>query len=80
MIPLTVTPGSIATQKGDVYSFAIILEEIVIRGGPYDIARTYMSSQEVDYHCFNFLFQNVCFRINVLLVLVKKDTFEENHG
>ncbi|KAK2579330.1 hypothetical protein KPH14_008282 [Odynerus spinipes] len=47
LLPLTVTPGSTATQKGDVYSFAIILEEIVIRGGPYDVARTYMTSQEI---------------------------------
>lgn len=41
------TPGNVATQKGDVYSFAIILEEIVIRGGPYEVARTFMTSQEV---------------------------------
>lgn len=41
------TPGSLATQKGDVYSFAIILEEIVLRGGPYEVARTYMIAQEV---------------------------------
>ncbi|XP_058797480.1 atrial natriuretic peptide receptor 1 isoform X1 [Phymastichus coffea] len=47
LIPLTVTPGSVATQKGDVYSFAIILEEIVIRGGPYEMARTYMTCQEI---------------------------------
>lgn len=41
------TPGSAATQKGDVYSFAIILEEIVVRGGPYEVARTFMTTQEV---------------------------------
>ena len=47
LLPLTVMPGSAATQKGDVYSFGIILEEIVVRGGPYEAARTYMTSQEV---------------------------------
>lgn len=47
LLPLTVTPGSAATQKGDVYSFAIILEEIVVRGGPYEVTRTFMTAQEV---------------------------------
>ncbi|EFN64674.1 Atrial natriuretic peptide receptor A [Camponotus floridanus] len=47
LLPLTVTPGSAATQKGDVYSFAIILEEIVVRGGPYEVARTFMTTQEI---------------------------------
>lgn len=39
----TSVPGIPATQKGDVYSFSIILEEIVVRGGPYEIARQTMS-------------------------------------
>jgi atrial natriuretic peptide receptor A len=34
--------GFPASQKGDVYSFAIILEEIVMRGGPYESVRQYM--------------------------------------
>lgn len=34
--------GTPATQKGDVYSFAIILEEIVVRGGPYEAVRQFM--------------------------------------
>lgn len=38
---MTVIPGTPATQKGDVYSFAIVLEEIVVRGGPYDSVRQY---------------------------------------
>ncbi|XP_044009185.1 atrial natriuretic peptide receptor 1 [Aphidius gifuensis] len=47
LLPGTVLPGCAATQKGDVYSFAIILEEIVLRGGPYEVAKSYMSSQEI---------------------------------
>ncbi|XP_017774638.1 PREDICTED: receptor-type guanylate cyclase gcy-28-like [Nicrophorus vespilloides] len=35
LLPLTVVPGIPATQKGDVYSFAIILEEIILRAGPF---------------------------------------------
>ncbi|XP_055641677.1 atrial natriuretic peptide receptor 1 isoform X2 [Toxorhynchites rutilus septentrionalis] len=42
LLPATVIPGTPATQKGDVYSFAIILEEIVVRGGPYEAARQFM--------------------------------------
>lgn len=42
LLPITVVPGTPATQKGDVYSFAIILEEIVVRGGPYEAALQYM--------------------------------------
>lgn len=45
LLPLTIIPGTPATQKGDVYSFAIILEEIVVRGGPYETARQYLDAQ-----------------------------------
>ncbi|KAJ9597975.1 hypothetical protein L9F63_011176, partial [Diploptera punctata] len=47
LIPSTVIPGSPATQKGDVYSFAIILEEIVVRGGPFEAARQFLEPQEI---------------------------------
>lgn len=43
ILPLTVIPGTPATQKGDVYSFAIVLEEIVVRGGPYESVRQFMT-------------------------------------
>jgi len=58
LLPLTITPGSTATQKGDVYSFAIILEEIVVRGGPYEITRTFMTAQEVWSISFFFFNSN----------------------
>lgn len=37
----------ILTISGDVYSFAIILEEIVVRGGPYETARQIMDIQRI---------------------------------
>ncbi|XP_046661172.1 atrial natriuretic peptide receptor 1 isoform X2 [Homalodisca vitripennis] len=43
----TTVPGHPASQKGDVYSFSIILEEIVVRGGPYELARQTLSIQEI---------------------------------
>lgn len=45
LIPLTIIPGTPATQKGDVYSFAIILEEIIVRGGPFEAARQFLDPQ-----------------------------------
>ncbi|XP_017304012.1 atrial natriuretic peptide receptor 1-like [Diaphorina citri] len=47
LLPVTVIPGSPATQKGDVYSFSIILEEIVVRGGPYEVAKQFLSTEEI---------------------------------
>lgn len=44
LLPLTVIPGTPATQKGDVYSFGIILEEIIVRGGPYEAARQFLEA------------------------------------
>ncbi|XP_002006469.3 atrial natriuretic peptide receptor 1 isoform X2 [Drosophila mojavensis] len=46
LLPMTSIPGCPATQRGDVYSFGIILEEIVNRGGPYQEAR----QQGMDVH------------------------------
>lgn len=37
--------NSLIIVTGDVYSFAIILEEIVVRGGPYETARQYLDSK-----------------------------------
>lgn len=49
LLPVTFNPGTPATQKGDVYSFAIILEEIVVRGGPYETARQYMDVKSTNW-------------------------------
>uniref|UniRef100_A0A8D9APV7 guanylate cyclase n=2 Tax=Cacopsylla melanoneura TaxID=428564 RepID=A0A8D9APV7_9HEMI len=46
LLPVTVLPGSPATQKGDVFSFSIILEEIVLRGGPYEVAKQFLSTED----------------------------------
>lgn len=47
MLPHTTFIGNPRSQKGDVYSFAIILEEIVARGGPYDSARQIADIQTI---------------------------------
>jgi atrial natriuretic peptide receptor A len=47
LLPMTSYPGSPSTQKGDVYSFAIILEEIVVRGGPYESIKAYANVQQI---------------------------------
>ncbi len=43
-LPRTRLPS---TQKGDVYSFAIILEEIVVRGGPYESIKAYVNVHQI---------------------------------
>ena len=50
LLPLTVIPGTPATQKGDVYSFSIILEEIIVRGGPYEAARQFLEPHGTYIH------------------------------
>jgi len=45
-----------ATQKGDVYSFAIVLEEIVVRGGPYEFVKNDLTTQGNRFSYFFFFF------------------------
>ncbi|GBP68598.1 Atrial natriuretic peptide receptor 1 [Eumeta japonica] len=50
-------PGAVATLKGDVYSFAIILEEIVSRAGPFHRYTPKMSYKE---SLFKAIVSRVC--------------------
>lgn len=56
LLPVTVVPGSPATQKGDVYSFSIILEEIVVRGGPYEVAKQFLSTKGKKFKHFGWFY------------------------
>lgn len=58
LLPLTLTPGIPATQKGDVYSFGIILEEIILRGGPYEAAKQFLEPHGNYFHNVNVKFHN----------------------
>uniref|UniRef100_A0A2A4JEQ7 guanylate cyclase n=1 Tax=Heliothis virescens TaxID=7102 RepID=A0A2A4JEQ7_HELVI len=46
----SIYPGAAASLKGDVYSFGIILEEIVLRAGPFHNYTPTMSSKEIVGH------------------------------
>ncbi|XP_050550728.1 atrial natriuretic peptide receptor 1 [Spodoptera frugiperda] len=50
LVASSIYPGAAASLKGDVYSFGIILEEIVLRAGPFHNYTTTMSSKEIVGH------------------------------
>ncbi|XP_026320713.1 atrial natriuretic peptide receptor 1-like [Hyposmocoma kahamanoa] len=47
LVPGSIYPGAVASLKGDVYSFGIILEEIVVRAGPFHHFTSTMSNEEI---------------------------------
>ncbi|KAF9422311.1 hypothetical protein HW555_001901 [Spodoptera exigua] len=50
LVASSIYPGAAASLKGDVYSFGIILEEIVLRAGPFHNYTNTMSSKEIVSH------------------------------
>lgn len=69
-MPNTTFIGNPKSQKGDVYSFSIILEEIVVRGGPYEAAKQVAEIPGNLIHLNFFMF--ALFMSSFLLAIIKR--------